>query len=190
MSDPAPQQIELKLQSLQQMFNSMDPSPFHRRDLDHDAEEFIVSWMMEHPLRSRVELVVHVEEPPAEPDGAALLRDAIHNYFEYRADLNHNEVRRLLREGTVNFILAVLFLALCLFAGRAIEERFGTGGGITREGLTILGWVAMWRPLDIFLYRWWPLHRRGKYFHKLAVMPLEVRVGQAGAGPAAAGRSQ
>jgi hypothetical protein len=36
--------IELKLSGLNQLFNSMDPSPFHERDLDHDAEEFIVSW--------------------------------------------------------------------------------------------------------------------------------------------------
>jgi hypothetical protein len=178
MSDPAPQQIELKLQSLQQMFNSMDPSPFHRRDLDHDAEEFIVSWMMEHPLHSPVALVVHVEQPPPEPDAGALLRDAIHNYFDYRATLNRNDVRRLLREGTVNFILATAFLIFCTFAGRAIEARFGTGGAITREGLTILGWVAMWRPLDIFLYRWWPLHRRGLFYRKLAAMPVEVRAAQ------------
>jgi len=26
--------------------------------------------------------------------------------------------------------------------------------GRTREGLTICGWVAMWRPLEIFLYSW------------------------------------
>ena len=35
--------IEVKLTELNQLFNSMDPSPFHERDLDHDAEEFIVS---------------------------------------------------------------------------------------------------------------------------------------------------
>ena len=33
-------------------------------------------------------------------------------------------------------------------------------GGIVREGLTICGWVGMWRPLEIHLYRWWPLLRR------------------------------
>ena len=34
--------IEISLSRLSQLFNSLDPSPFHERDLDHDAEEYIV----------------------------------------------------------------------------------------------------------------------------------------------------
>ena len=35
--------IEIYLDRIEQLFNSMDPSPFHEKDLDRDAEEFIVS---------------------------------------------------------------------------------------------------------------------------------------------------
>ena len=34
--------IEIRLSRAQQLFNSLDPSPFHERDLDQDAEEYIV----------------------------------------------------------------------------------------------------------------------------------------------------
>src|SRR6516164_10651945 len=34
--------IEINLSRLTQLFNSLDPSPFHERDLDHDAEDYIV----------------------------------------------------------------------------------------------------------------------------------------------------
>jgi len=44
-----------------------------------------------------------------------------------------------------------------------------------REGLVIIGWVAMWRPLDIYLYRWWPRYRLGKIYHRLSTMPVEIR---------------
>jgi hypothetical protein len=36
--DATPRLIEVKVQTLHQLFNSMDPSPFHERDLDRDAE--------------------------------------------------------------------------------------------------------------------------------------------------------
>ena len=36
--------ISLKLRDVHQLFNSMDPSPFIEKDLDDDAEEFIVGW--------------------------------------------------------------------------------------------------------------------------------------------------
>jgi hypothetical protein len=35
--------ISLQLRDTNQLFNSMDPSPFIEKDLDDDAKEFIVS---------------------------------------------------------------------------------------------------------------------------------------------------
>jgi hypothetical protein len=45
---------------------------------------------------------------------------------------------------------------------------------VARESLTIAGWVAMWRPMQIYLYDWWPLLRRGWIYAKLSHMPVEV----------------
>lgn len=45
-----PHTIRLRLRDMSQLFNSMDPSPFIEKDLDDDAEEFIVSWAQEFPL--------------------------------------------------------------------------------------------------------------------------------------------
>jgi len=44
-----------------------------------------------------------------------------------------------------------------------------------RESLTIAGWVAMWRPMQIYLYDWWPVRRRGKLYQKLSRMHVDVR---------------
>jgi hypothetical protein len=33
----------------------------------------------------------------------------------------------------------------------------------------------MWRPLEIFLYDWWPLRRMVRLYRKLAAMPTELR---------------
>ena len=46
---------------------------------------------------------------------------------------------------------------------------------VARESLTIAGWVAMWRPMQIYLYDWWPLRRHGKLYVKLSRMKVEVR---------------
>lgn len=39
--------IQIKLHDLNQLFNTMDPSPFYEKDLDADAEKFIVSWALQ-----------------------------------------------------------------------------------------------------------------------------------------------
>jgi len=46
---------------------------------------------------------------------------------------------------------------------------------IVAEGLLIVGWVAMWGPLDIFLYGWWPIRSRYKLFDRLARIDVEMR---------------
>ena len=46
---------------------------------------------------------------------------------------------------------------------------------VTKEGLTIMGWVAMWRPLEIYLYRWWPLRSVGRVYARLSTVPVEVK---------------
>src|ERR1035438_10726058 len=61
-----PHTISLKLRDTNQLFNSMDPSPFIEKDLDDDAEEFIVSWAQEFSPSAPIKLRIHLEQWPAE----------------------------------------------------------------------------------------------------------------------------
>ena len=51
------------------------------------------------------------------------------------------------------------------------ESRFGS---IIRESFLIGGWVAMWRPLEIFLYEWWPIRAEAQLFDRLSAMTVRV----------------
>jgi hypothetical protein len=168
--------IELKLRDVSQLFNTMDPSPFNERDLDHDAEEFIVSWARELPLADPVVLVVHLAALPREHDAKTMIQEAIHHYFRYRVELSRLEFRHLMQDGRKSLLIGVVFLAVCLTLGNLLPGvGTGTFSTIGRESLTIAGWVAMWRPMEIYLYEWWPLRRRQKILKKLSRMPVEVR---------------
>ena len=167
--------IELNLRAAEQLFNTLDPSPFHEKDLDRDAEEFILGWAREFPLAAPVRLRVHLKEWPAEADPESLIALAVHNHFANRARLNRLEFRRLMREGRWSLAVGVLFLTACLgIAEVLLGHQPGTLANLMRESLTIGGWVAMWRPMEIYLYEWWPLLRRGRFYHKLSQMPVAV----------------
>ncbi len=109
--------IEVKLTELNQLFNSLDPSPFLERDLDHDAEEFIVSWAQEHPRKHDLKLVVHLAKHPADvADARQLVADSVAHYFEYRAAMTLRELKRLMHEGRISLLIGLLFLGVCQFA--------------------------------------------------------------------------
>jgi hypothetical protein len=166
--------IEVFVDRIEQLFNSMDPSPFHERDLDEDAEEFIVGWAREFPRHDPVSLVIHVNQLSPHADAQHLLETAVHNYFAYRAKLNRLEFRHLLKQGRTTLIIGLSFLALCLIASQLFRRQEGTLSIILREGFIIAGWVAMWRPMEIFLYEWWPLLGKKHLYEKLSRMRVEV----------------
>lgn len=166
--------IQLRLRELPQLFNSMDPSPFLDRDLDADAEEFIMSWAREHPKDHELELTIHLTTPPA-PDRAEGIEEAVHHYFSVRLQMKQHELQQLLRRGRLSLAVGLAFLGGCLalagFAGRLGSD---TGATIVREGLTIIGWVAMWRPLEIYLYDWWPVRDERRLLARLTRMHVRL----------------
>jgi len=166
--------IKVKLRDVNQLFNSMDPSPFVEKDLDDDAEEFIVSWAREFPPGEPVKLCVHLEQWPAK-DPKELIQQAVHTHFARRAELTDLEFKGLMKQGRTSLLIGLSCLAACLITSKALlQGDAGTWASILRESLTIAGWVAMWRPMQIYLYDWWPLRRRGRIFEKLSQMPVEV----------------
>jgi hypothetical protein len=161
-----PHHLELRVRELAQLFNSMDPTPFVNKDLDREAEAFIETWAMRHGPDSPMRITIHVENlsgadaATGTEDTSARMGDAIHNFFNYKADLIRGDLEQLLRQGRASLLIGLSFVTVCLIAADAIG-KLGTSTAFTiaRESLTIVGWVAMWRPLQIFLYDWWPLVR-------------------------------
>jgi hypothetical protein len=166
--------IDVALRDVSQLFDSLDPSPFMEKDLNPNAEEFIVSWAHELPVDAPVTLRVYLDQWPDE-DPVELIRQAVHNNFAHRAELTRLEFRRLMRQGRTSLLIGSGFLASCLLVIKTLlHSEASTWAGVAREGLTIAGWVAMWRPMQIYLYDWWPVRRRGRIYAKLSHMPVEV----------------
>ncbi len=169
--------IEVRVSELRQLFNAIDPSPFHERDLDPKAEEFIVDWSRTFPAEATLALVVHLERAAGRPEEAAMLRGAIHEYFGQRAAASRRRLRELFRRGRISLAIALGFLAFSIGAGNALagyvaESRLSE---ILREGFLIGGWVAMWRPLEVFLYDWWPIRAEARLFDRLSAMPVTIQ---------------
>ena len=80
-----------------------------------------------------------------------------------------------MRQGRTSLFIGLLFLAACLLLSKMLlGHEAGTWAAVVRESLTIAGWVAMWRPMQIYLYDWWPLLRLRRTFTKLSHMPVEL----------------
>ena len=110
-----PHTISLKLRDMNQLFNSMDPSPFIEKDLDDDAEEFIVSWAQEFSPNAPLKLRIYLDRWPAE-DPKELIRTAVRNHFDHRAKITDLEFKRRLRQGRTSLFIGLLFSKSVIWA--------------------------------------------------------------------------
>ncbi|MDQ1923621.1 hypothetical protein [Massilia pseudoviolaceinigra] len=167
--------LDLRVRELRQLFNSLDPAPFLNKDLDRACEAYIENWALSLPHDCHLHLTIHVEQLPSASEAGALVGDAIHNYYGYKIELVRGELRQLLRLGRLSLGVGLVFVAACLLLAEAITSLMpGPAAKIARESLTIIGWVAMWRPVQIFLYDWWPLKGRIKVFENLRFARVSV----------------
>jgi hypothetical protein len=165
--------IEIRLRELRQLFNTLDPSPFHERDLDPAAEEYLVSAAREIGARPS-KLVLHLPPETADDEAVGVVT-AIRHYFDYRSRHTRQLLRLLLGRGAISLVIGLAFLGACLLLRQLFVDAASSGMTILSEGLLILGWVAMWRPVEVFLYDWWPELGRRRLFDRIAHMQIETR---------------
>jgi hypothetical protein len=169
--------IEIELKSLMQLFNSFDPAPFHEKELDANAEIYIFNSVAEFPLKKSLELRIHLPSSEIDKETEETLKKAIKNHFSYRILLTNIEIRNILQRGRRNMAIGILFLFLCLLViGLLSTREEGLLKNMFSEGLTIIGWVAMWEPVNVFLYGWWPLIQKRNIYKK--ILGMDVKVGR------------
>ena len=168
--------IEIRVGELKQLFNAIDPSPFHDRDLDPQAEEFIVGWASDLPTDVPLALMVYLDRSAGTENEAEILRDSIHEFFKRKASGARRSLRDLFRRGRTSLAIGLAFLAVSIGIGDMIASYFQGSrlAEILRESLLIGGWVAMWGPLEIFLYGWWPIRAEVRLYDRLSAMPVRI----------------
>ncbi|MFO0695864.1 MAG: hypothetical protein U0230_20040 [Polyangiales bacterium] len=167
--------VELEVRAPAQLFNTLDPSPFHERDLADAAARYILESLRDLHQVADVKLVVHIDDESS-PDTEKEVSEAVHNHFRYLADSRSHELRLLLSNGRLSLFIGLTFLVGCVGIAQTVFRDSGISREMLREGLTIMGWVAMWRPIQVFLYDWWPIWRERRLCERIASMPVEVRL--------------
>lgn len=167
--------IELELRSMMQIFNTFDPAPFREKELDENAEVYIYNIVGEFPLKKPLEIVIYVPPSELNLETESTLKEAISNHFLYKKVLTELDLKRLLQRGRRNLTIAVVFLFLCLLTIRLLSTfENGLIKTMLSEGLTIIGWVAMWEPINVFLYGWWPIVQKRNIYKKILETDVSV----------------
>lgn len=162
--------LDLHVAELKSLFHALDPAPFRERDLDPRAHEFILEWAREEPLGVPLAASVRVDRGGTTEE-EAILQQAVREFFRECARAERRNLRRLLRNGRISLAIGLAFVAV---ASIAADLAGGMKYRVIQESVVIGGWVALWRPLEIFLYDWWPIRSEAHLYDRLAAMTVRV----------------
>ncbi|HEU4729838.1 MAG TPA: hypothetical protein VFT22_18205 [Kofleriaceae bacterium] len=169
--------VDVRITSLEQLFDNRDPAPFRERDLDPALVEYVLAAGEDLAAHDGMRLVFWLEKPcqPGE------IEAAFRAHFEYELDRLERRRRRQRRIGQVALLLGVTLIVALLSLAQVVARVVpGSIGAALREGLVISSWVVMWRPVEILIYDWIPVHRERRVMRRLLAAPIDVRIG---AGP-------
>jgi len=102
---------------------------------------------------------------------------ALDGYADQRIRLLRTDKKRLEKRGLTELIFGLLFLAACLALSSTLAALdFGTPW-LTQfytEGLIIVGWIALWHPVDLLFFERWPLNREIGALERLRAASIAV----------------
>lgn len=168
--------IDIKLRNADQLFDGRDPAPFRERDLDEDAVEYILGAFQELPAKAQIKMVFWIAGEPSLQISVETFVEAVRAHFTYEVEKLRRRTRDHVRQGQLTLMAGLTVLAVFLTLAELTERP------ILREGLVIIGWVAMWRPLEVLLYDWWPLVRQRRLCARVVEAEIAVEHGEGSGG--------
>jgi len=167
--------IDLSLKDPKQLFDSRDPAPFLERDLDDDAVDYIVSGVQEFPSKTKMKLHIFFSQKDQSTISDSEIFASIRHYFKYMEDMASKKLARSIKNAQFFLFCGVILLIGCLTTVELLSSfEHITIIKLIRSGLEIAGWVALWRPLELLFFDWWPMYERRKSMNKVATMDISI----------------
>lgn len=170
--------VRIVIKDIEQLFNSFDASPFIEKDLDDDAEEYIVSSFNEFPLKTRVNILIQMPSSQKGKFDEQNIKESIKHYFIYKNELEEDKIDLQIREGQKSLGIGLSFLTICLLTREyllTLDSNFVWH--MLSEALMIFGWVAMWKPISNVLYDWWPMKQKERIYEKISKSEIDFVYG-------------
>jgi hypothetical protein len=166
--------LDIQVDASERLFNSIDPAPFRDRDLDPAVVEYVVEWAEDLPGDVALRICVQLDHAGAED--AALVRAAFAENFRQAAASERRAVRRLFRDGRISLVIGLVFVAAAILISESIMVVTSDSAysRIIADSVVIGAWVALWHPINIFLFEWWPIRRRAVLYDRLAAAEVTV----------------
>lgn len=173
--------IDVRVRTMKQLFDFHDPAPFRERDLDDDVVDYVLGGLEDLPRAKAVKIAVFIaESEPGDLPGEEIVK-GFRDHFAWQRERIGHALREHVRRAQFALLMGLVILASFLTLAE-LSRFLGEGHlrDILREGLVIIAWVAMWRPVEALLYDWWPHVQKRRLRDRVLAADITVHYGKSG----------
>lgn len=154
-------EISLVLRHGHQLFENDLPLPAEHVSLSQPVLDFLEDSIDAHRDCSVFDLKIYMPEKDRETFESFLVDDiatTFDRYFERHIQKQRQRLSDHFQQARKMLYLGLGFMLLCMLI-RAIwvPEDTTTLMSSIREGLLVIGWVALWKPVEELIFNWWPI---------------------------------
>lgn len=165
--DRAPSTIDMRIESLDELFQPFDPAPMHQRALSDEADAYVLDRIDSGLPAERIALRILL--PASESACCDAVQSAFRDHFARGTIRLQNALRKHFATGRRTLAGAVaLALVLVLLSQTVAELSDNSILQKLANGISIVVWVTLWRPIEFLLYDWRAMDRQLKTYRKLA----------------------
>jgi hypothetical protein len=93
--------------------------------------------------------------------------------------LQEQHLKDFVRRGQLVLLLGMAVLSICLGISTSIPDPAPSRLlSMLKEGLVIIGWVSMWRPMELLLFDWLPIYDKLRLLRKLLATEIDIYFGK------------
>lgn len=167
--------LYLKIGSLNALFDDRDPESLPLRRLNPEWLEYVFDMMNDMPGNGKVHLSLQTNQDILGAWKVETLAMSLHEHLKDHDELLRRRLKGNFQKGRsalgVGLITLVIFTAL---SEATTLLYLGIFQQVLEEGFLIFGWVALWRPIEILLYDWWPIAEDRKKIKRLLAGHIKV----------------
>ena len=156
--------IEVSLDDYNDIYDDWDPTPFKRRDIEDEFNDFILNSSEDIPLNYNISIVLYIPGAKRDQRKETVLKSAYSNYYEY-ATARLRKVISILHRRTILYILfSAVLLSISYFLGGTRPSLFLN---VLHEGIFIGGWVFLWEFFTNFFIKGRELQEEYRLYDRL-----------------------
>jgi hypothetical protein len=179
------QDVVLKLNSIDELFNAPDVNPFAQNEIDVLGEAALphaVRQMLARRIRHWHEARLVIQLPPDQiiPDLQTQTQAAVRRYCTAKIEDNHltirlSRVRSAIGLAMVTIIsLAVMAVAWLLFSTILAAQADSTVAALVVASISVFVWVILWDPMEKLIFDWVTPALENRYLRGIMNMDLVI----------------